>query len=133
MTVPIDLVLLRAALPDLTLQPGTFLTARVVDRTTILLAGARMTAQLPEGVGEGDVLRLRVQEATSERLVMKVVERPDPQAQQVAPPAVFGLPLPGPAAARVLVDPEDEAERSARTEPRRSVTLRYDSPRLGRI
>src|SRR3954464_13629078 len=104
MSVPVDLILLRAALPDLALRPGTFVSARVLGRATILLGGARLAAQLPEGVGEGDVLRLRVQEASSDRLVLKVVEHP--AAQTMAPAAVFGLPLPGPAQARVILDEE---------------------------
>ncbi|MDP9400454.1 MAG: hypothetical protein M3P39_05815, partial [Actinomycetota bacterium] len=76
------LVLLRGLLPDLPLHPGAHVVARVLDRDgargTLLLAGARMAAQLPEGVAEGDVLRLRVQEAAGDRLVLRIAEPPQP-------------------------------------------------------
>jgi hypothetical protein len=126
---PVDLVLLRALLPDLALRPGAHLAARVLDARTILLAGARVAAQLPDDVAAGDVLRLRVQEASSERLVLKIVERPE--AAVAGQPPLVALPLPGLADARLLV--EDDAATRPAGEPRRAVTLRYDSPRLGRI
>jgi hypothetical protein len=144
-STPVSLVLLRGLLPDLPLHPGAQVTARVLEREgargTILLAGARLIAQLPEGVAQGDVLRLRVQEASGDRLVLRVAElasgatqQAQAQGQAVAPQ---GLPLalPGGATARLLVDPEgdDPGPGARRAAGARRVTLRYDSPRLGRV
>jgi hypothetical protein len=140
-TAPVALTLLRAVAPDLPLQVGATLGARVLDRDgdrgTLLLAGARLAAQLPEGVGAGDALRVRVQEATGEKLVLKVVETPQQApASQGASGAVMlpPLALPGGAQARLVVEPEEEGAGGRRAdEPPRSVFVRYDSPVLGRI
>jgi hypothetical protein len=143
-STPVSLILLRGLLPDLPLQPGAHVMARVLDREgargTLLLAGARLSAQLPEGVAEGDVLRLRVQEADADRLVLRVAEPPQApaqaaQAQATVPAHAYALALPGGATARVLVDP-DAGEDAGGAGPRartRTVTLRYVSPRLGRL
>ena len=143
-TVPVALTLLRAVAPDLPLQVGAVLAARVLDRDgdrgTLLLAGARLAAQLPKGVQAGDALRVRVQETSGEKLVLKVVETPQqaPASQAAAgsqgatmlPP----LALPGGAQARLIVEPEEEGPGGRRgEEPPRSVFVRYDSPVLGRI
>src|SRR6185312_1515022 len=115
MTTPVALTMLRAIAPDVPLTVGSVLGARVLsregDRGTLLLLGARLAAQLPEGVREGDALRVRVQQASSEKLVLKVVETPDAPAAQTAaqlttlPPVA----LPNGATARLLVEPDDEA------------------------
>jgi hypothetical protein len=140
MTAPVALTMLRAVAPDVPLTVGSILGARVLsregDRGTLLLLGARLTAQLPEGVKEGDALRVRVQEASAERLVLKVVETPAaPAAQNAAqlttlPP----LALPNGAVARLFVEPDDDGGGAHGAEDRaRTVFLRYDSPVLGRI
>jgi hypothetical protein len=138
--VPVALTLLRAVAPDLPLQVGAVLGARVLDRDgdrgTLLLAGARLAAQLPEGVAAGDALRVRVQETSGEKLVLKVVETPAQAAQATAPGATLlpPLALPGGAQARIVVEPEEERAAGRRgEEPPRSVFVRYDSPVLGRI
>jgi hypothetical protein len=140
MTASVALTMLRAVAPDVPLTVGSILGARVLsregDRGMLLLLGARLAAQLPEGVKEGDALRVRVQEASSEKLVLKVVETPDAPAAQAAaqlttlPP----LALPNGATARLFVEPDEEAGDVRASEDRaRTVFVRYDSPVLGRI
>jgi hypothetical protein len=139
---PVNLVLLRGLLPDLSLAPGTFVTARVLDARTLSVAGVRLAAQLPEGVAEGQILRLRVQETSTERIHLRIVEMPGPggpvAAEQAAapqvPPSAYQLALPGGAIARVHVEEREEAEGGKRgAGPARSVVVRYDSPTLGRL
>jgi len=70
----VDLVLLRSTAPDLPLAVGRVLAARVVERHgrhgVINLAGAYLTAELPEEVQAGDSLRLVVQEARGDQVVL---------------------------------------------------------------
>jgi hypothetical protein len=139
MTAPVALTMLRAIAPDVPLTVGSVLGARVLsregDRGTLLLLGARLAAQLPEGVEEGDRLRVRVQEASADKLVLKVVETPQAPAQPVGQPtALPPLALPGGATARLFVEPDEEgaAPRGGEDRPR-TIFLRYDSPALGRI
>jgi len=143
--IPTDLVLLRNLLPDIPLRAGDVLPARVLGPRTLALAGARITAELPPELAEGTRLRLRVAEASSERLVLRVVEGP---AEQPAGPGVVHQPqdplaaairaglavaLPGGAVARLFVEPDDEAGSSgARRGPSR-VTLRYEAAAMGRV
>jgi hypothetical protein len=139
MTAPVALTMLRAVAPDVPLTVGSILGARVLsregDRGTLALLGARLAAQLPEGVKEGDALRVRVQEASADRLVLKVVETPDAPAAQAAqlttlPP----IALPNGATARLFVEPDEDGGGSRGSEDRaRTVFVRYDSPVLGRI
>ncbi len=143
MTAPVALTMLRAVAPDVPLTVGSILGARVLsregDRGTLLLLGARLAAQLPEGVKEGDALRVRVQEASSDKLVLKVVETPDAPAAQTAAQLTTLPPiaLPNGATARLFVEPDDEAGASRGSEDREggttSIFVRYDSPVLGRI
>ncbi len=145
--VPVNLVLLRGLLPDLSLTPGTVLSARVLDARTLSLAGVRLAAQLPESVAAGQVLRLRVQEASTERIHLQIVETagaagvavgPGSVAEQAAapqvPPSAYQLALPGGALARVYVEEREQAEGAKRGAGQaRSVVVRYDSPTLGRL
>jgi hypothetical protein len=136
---PINLVLLRALLPDIKLTPGVVVQGRVLDPRTLSIAGVKIAAQLPENVVAGQVLRLRVEEASAEKLHLRVVEGPAaPQAEQAAPPAVpqtaYQLALPGGILARFHVEEREECGgrrggRGAAT----SVVVRYDSPTLGRL
>ncbi len=135
----VDLVLLRGIFSDKPLTPGAMFVARVLDRDgprgTLLLNGVRVPAQLPPDLAAGDALRVVVQEATAERVVLQVVPR-DAPPPVVTPPAAYALALPGGVAARVLVDPEPEGEAGAAGRAagaQRRVTLRYDSPALGRL
>jgi hypothetical protein len=137
---PVNLVLLRGLLPDLSLTPGTMLTARVLDARTLSLAGVRMAAQLPEGVAAGQVLRLRVAETSTERIHLQIVETAGQAhaAEQAAaapqvPPSAYQLALPGGAVARVHVEEREAAEGRKRGAQARSVVVRYDSPTLGRL
>ncbi len=135
----VDLVLLRGIFSDKPLTPGAMFAARVLDRDgprgTLLLNGVRVPAQLPPDLAAGDALRVVVQEATAERVVLQVVPR-DAPPPVVTPPAAYALALPGGVAARVLVDPEPEGEAGAAGRaagaPRR-VTVRDDTPALGRL
>ena len=69
----------------------------------------------------GDALRVRVQEASAEKLVLKVVETPDaPPAQ--APAQLTTLPplaLPDGAVARLFVEPDEEGGGARGAEDRR--------------
>ena len=128
-----DLLLLRGLFADTTLRPGLVLPAKVLEREgargLLLLNGARVPAQLPPELAAGDVLRVRVQDVSAERLALQVVA-PD-AATQPSPPTV-GLALPG--GARFRVDPEPPDDPAAPGPPgRRSVALSFDSPALGRI
>ena len=82
----VDLVLLRSTAPDLPLVVGRVLAARVVERHgqhgVINLAGAYLTAELPDEVQAGDKLRLVVQEASGERAVLALAQEP-PSGPQV--------------------------------------------------
>jgi hypothetical protein len=140
--VGVNLVLLRGLLPNLSLTPGTMLTARVLDARTLSLAGVKLAAQLPEGVAGGQVLRLRVQEASTERIHLQIVETAarvgGAESEQAAapqvPPSAYQLALPGGAVARVHVEEREEAEGGkGGAGHARSVVVRYDSPTLGRL
>src|SRR3954470_15660013 len=109
----VQLVLLRSLLGELPLKPGSVVAARVIDPRTIALAGVRMAATLPEGLEPGTAMRVRVREATGERLVLQVVgqaaheaaEAPAAAAPQLVP-LTAPIPLAGGATARLMVDPE---------------------------
>ena len=140
--IPVNLVLLRGLLPTLSLTPGSMVTARVLDARTLSVAGVKLAAQLPEGVVGGQVLRLRVQETSTERIHLQVVETAGASqtAEQAAapqvPPSAYQVTLPGGALARVHV--EEREEETVPPAPRgsgaaRAVVVRYDSPTLGRL
>ncbi|WP_205696191.1 hypothetical protein [Conexibacter sp. SYSU D00693] len=142
------LVLVRGLLPDLPVRPGTIMHGRVVDPQTMLLEGVPISAQLPAGVAPGDVLRLSVQEAAAERLHLHVegkVELPAQQAQaqqvqqssqasaaQQAQAQALAVPLPGGAMVQVLPDGSGAGGGGARRGGA-AVTVRFDSPTLGRL
>jgi len=138
----VQLVLLRSLLGELPLKPGSVIAARVIDARTIALGGVRMAATLPDGVEPGTAMRVRVKEASNERLLLQIVgskEAADPAPAAAAAPQLVPLsapiPLPGGATARLLVDPEAEDEASAGSGgPRvQTVTLRYESAGVGRL
>jgi len=108
----------------------------------IMLAGVRLAATLPPGLEPGSLVRLKVREATAERLVLQVVDQaPEaPGAQAPAAPAApvptIAVALPGGAAARLLLegpDPDGGSDPSRRSRARSTVTLRYESAGLGRV
>ena len=142
--IQVNAVLLRGLLPDLPMTTGTRLMGRVLERHgahgLLNLGGAVLVAQLPEGVEEGARLRLQVAGADGDQLVLRVLgDAPPAGPAQQAPPQTAGttppgtpLPLPGDVIARVRVDGEDEdgPGGAGRT---KAVTVRYDSPALGRL
>jgi len=139
----VQLVLLRSLLGELPLKPGAVMAARVIDARTIALAGVRMAATLPPDLEPGTNMRVRVREATGERLLLQVVGPPAHEAseagQAAAAPQLVPLgapiPLPGGATARLFVDPDEAGEESSGgAGPRtRTVTLRYESAGVGRV
>jgi hypothetical protein len=139
--IPISAVLLRGLLPDVKLTPGTFVTGRVLDPKTLNLAGVKLAAQLPADVVPGQVLRLQVQEATAERIHLKVVEPGSPlaQAAQAAatpdvPADAYQLALPGGILAKFHVEEREQGGgRKAGGGPASTVVVRYESPTLGRL
>jgi hypothetical protein len=85
------------------------------------------------------LLRVRVQEASTERLLLQIVERPGAgeaaaasTAPTPAPVPTVGVPLPSGGVARLLVDPDEGSDGDDPRAPR-SVTLRYESAGLGRV
>src|SRR3954454_7242211 len=114
----VQLVLLRSLLGELPLKPGTVVAARVIDARTIALAGVRMAATLPEGLEPGTAMRVRVREASGERLVLQVVgQAADPPAD-AAPasraPQLVPLTPPTPPRARSRPSPRRSRSRAAR-------------------
>lgn len=138
MAAPVDLILLRGLIPDMPLREGSVLNARVLDARTLVLEGVRLAAELPEGVEPGARLRVQVREASSDRLHLHILETVTPQAPTAAqtaaavPMAAYALALPGGVMARIFFD-EEEEEGHATGAAERSVTVRYDSPTLGRM
>jgi hypothetical protein len=146
--LPIQLVLLRAALPDMPVRAGDVLPARVMSREgqtgMLYLGGVRVPAQLPEGVDVGARLRLRVQETSSERIVLRVVAdaAAPAQAAHAQPTTVdplanalragLSVALPGGALARLFVEPDEAAKPRSQGGPSR-VTLRYEAAAMGRV
>jgi hypothetical protein len=130
--VALDALMLRTQFPDLRLREGSSVVARVASRAeahgVIVLAGVPLTAELPPEVRDGDVLHLRVQEITEERITLRL----DPQA----PPTAQGAAAPPP-------PPTARPPRLAVAEPPRrppgggedaaTVALAFDSDVLGRL
>src|SRR5205807_6935107 len=127
----VDLVLLRTAAPDLPLVVGRALSARVLERHgrngILNLAGAILTAELPDEVQVGDRLRLSVRELSAERVVLQLVESPPPLAPAPARPAA--VPLPGGGRVTVL----DRDGGSGGDDEPTEVTLRCELPALGAV
>jgi hypothetical protein len=136
MAGPVNLVLLRGMLPDLPLQPGSIMAGRVLGPRTLMLEGIRLQASLPEGLQPGQRVRLRVEEATGERVHLRVLGEAAaaPQAQTSVPDSAFALALPGGAMARVYVQEREAREKSRRgAGEATALVVRYDSPTLGRM
>ncbi len=128
----VDLVLLRATAPDLPLVVGRILAARVVERQgerrgILNLAGAYVTAELPEDVEVGARLRLMVREVTSERVVLQLAEPPPTlvPAGAAEARAPFEAPV-------VRVEHREETDPS-REHPAHVVAVYVEDPRLGRV
>jgi hypothetical protein len=121
----VDLVLLRSTAPDLPLVVGRVLAARVVERHdrhgVINLAGAYLTAELPDEVQVGDRLRLVVQEARGDRAVLAL-------AQQQPPPLAESPRTPHDAVV-VGRDPGEGGEQEAP----QVVTVRFEGEAIGAV
>lgn len=147
MTVPANLVLLRGLIPELPMRPGDVLPARVFSRDTLVLAGVRVAAQLPENLEVGQRLRLQVQEASHQKLLLRVVETSGGAEAEALPRSVTAdplanalraglvVPLPGGQVARLFVDADggSEAERPGRSGGLSRATLRFEAAALGRV
>jgi len=145
-TVPANLILLRGLIPELPMRPGDVLPARVSSRDTIVLAGVRVAAQLPDELVTGQRLRLRVEEASQTKLLLRVVETSGNAEAAALPQSVtadpladalragLAVPLPGGQVARLFVEPDDGAGDGAdRGERLHRVTLRFEAAALGRV
>lgn len=140
-SLSVDLVLLRASAPDLSLTPGRSLAARVLERGQqnvgiLNLAGAILTAELPSDVRPGDRLRLIVQEATNERLLLQIAQPRELSAsafQQLPPPAPAEVNLPGGRRLAVLERDGGGSGGERDGEEGGSLTLRYELPQLGAV
>src|SRR4051812_6284870 len=123
------------------LREGAVLPARVLKGGAILLDGVRLAATLPDGLAPGSLVRVKVQEASAEKLVLQVVEHIEAQpaaaaaAPSLQPAATIAVALPGGAAAQLLVQPdaEDDPSGAAPSRARSTLTLRYESAGLGRV
>jgi hypothetical protein len=126
--VSVQTALLRAQMPDVALRPGSTVTARVAsvgDRHGVLvLAGIPLTAQLPAEVKSGATLKLRVEEVSAERVVLRMDQAP--QTPLAAPPPST---LPD---ARVRVQHPPRRRPDAEGGGAR-VTLAFESAALGRL
>jgi hypothetical protein len=144
--IAIPVLLLRSAMGDMVLREGTVLGGKVLERNgahgLLLLAGSPLVAALPDGVAAGQRLRLRVAEAGADRVVLQVLgepgEAPAGQPASASAPAsplaaAYAAALPAGASARLLVEPDADSAAAAGGGGSRAVTLRYDSPRLGRL
>lgn len=155
-TVALQPVLLRPGLPDLVLRPGMSLTGVVAERHKglglLVLAGVPVVAELPPDVEEGARLRLRVTGRSADKAVLSILARApaaaDPEGSAVAaradtaaatPPtpaqtaASPAFVLPGGLAAQVFVEAPREDDEAGARPAAQAITLRVDSPTLGRL
>ncbi|MFL5883952.1 MAG: hypothetical protein ACJ77M_02680 [Thermoleophilaceae bacterium] len=130
--IQLSAALLRNQAPELVLRLGSTVAARVLERHgargLITIGNAVLAAELPEQVSAGQTLRLLVQDATGDRVTLKLVEQQ--QAQQAQQPSAVSVPLPNGSNARVHVD-EDASEEGGGRGAEHSVAVTYNSPSLG--
>src|SRR4051794_8959266 len=110
------------------LREGAVLPARVLKGGAILLDGVRLAATLPDGLTPGSLVRVKVREASAEKLVLQVVEHIEAQpaaaaAPSLQPAATIAVALPGGAAAQLLVQPDAEDDPSGAGPSRARSTL----------
>lgn len=141
--IAVPLLVLRTALADTVLREGATLGGKVLERNgshgLLLLAGTPLVAVLPDSVVAGQRLRLRIAEAGTERVLLQIL--PDgaqpagttAPASATPPASAYAVALPGGATARLLTDPDAGGDAGAAPSASRAITLRYDSPRLGRL
>jgi len=126
----VDLVLLRSTAPDLPLVVGRVLAARVVERRgrhgILNLAGAYLTAELPDEVEVGDRLRLVVQQARGGQVTFALAQEPRSPPPLAEPPREPGAQEP------VLAVARDPGERGEDGHPR-AVSVRFAGAALGTV
>jgi hypothetical protein len=127
--VSVATALLRAQLPEVTLREGQSVMARVASRGeghgVLVLAGIPLTAQLPPGIESGATLKLRIEEVSQERVVLRMdAQAVDPMAAGPAPPRPD---------APTLAVGEPPRRAAGGEEGGASVSLAFHSPALGRI
>src|SRR3954462_6963573 len=100
-TLRVQAALLRTNLPELVLRPGLMLPGRVLERAgshgILLLAGTPLSAELPDELQPGARLRLRVEEGSADRVVLRAVEQAAPARGTPPAPPPAGPPPPRPA------------------------------------
>ncbi|HYV15182.1 MAG TPA: hypothetical protein VE972_04105 [Conexibacter sp.] len=132
-SLSVDLVLLRSAAPDLPLAVGRVLAARVIERNgkhgILNLAGALLTAELPDEVQVGDRLRLIVRETTAERVVLQLAGHARAAALAQPPPAE----VPHAPDRRIAVLAREEDTPPGDGRPAKVVMLRVETPTLGTV
>lgn len=124
--IAVTAALLRAQLPDVTLRAGGSVLARVASKgaehAVLMIAGLPVTARVPPEVERGATLKLRIEEVTPERVLMRI--EPQGPAAPLAPP---------PPQPRVTVEEPPGRRRGADGEPADVVALAFTSPALGRL
>jgi len=131
--IQLSAAMLRNQAPELVLRLGSTVAARVLERHgargLITIGNAVLAAELPDQVRAGDTLRLLVQDATGEKVTLKLVHQEGAQQSQSQHPLAASVPLPNGGFARIHADQEGEGRGGSREE--RSVALTYNSPALG--
>ena len=127
--VSVATALLRAQLPEVSLREGQSVMARVASRGeghgVLVLAGIPLTARLPAGVESGATLKLRIEDVSQERVVLRMEGQPvNPLAAGSAPPR--------PDAPKLAVG-EPPRRAPGGEDDGASVALSFLSPALGRI
>src|SRR5689334_22185270 len=88
--VSVATALLRAQLPGVGLREGQSVLARVASRGeghgVLVLAGIPLTARLPDGIETGATLKLRIEEVSQERVVLRMEGHINPLAAGPPPP-----------------------------------------------
>jgi hypothetical protein len=127
--VSVATALLRAQLPEVTLREGQSVMARVASRGeghgVLVLAGIPLTARLPGGIESGATLKLRIEEVSPERVVLRM----DAQAVDLL---AAGPPPARPDAPKLAVG-EPPRRAAGEQEGGASVSLAFVSPALGRL
>jgi len=130
--VSVATALLRAQLPEVSLREGQSVMARVASRGeghgVLVLAGIPLTARLPDGIEPGATLKLRIEEVSQERVVLKIEAPPT----QPVNPLAAGPPPPRPDAPKLAVG-EPPRRAPGGEEGGAGVSLAFVSPALGRI
>jgi hypothetical protein len=129
----VEAAFLRRQMPDLILREGSTLAARVAERQgrhgIIMLAGAPLVAELPDGVKTGDTLKLLVADTRGEKVVMRLVQD---QAAEQAPTPTINLTQADGSQGRLTVDEDGSQEGGGgRDREQAAIALTYETPKLG--